>query len=49
MWREGSVVDLLFVNGRVLTIDQRLPRAEAVAVQDGKIVACGRYEALAGL
>lgn len=43
------MVDLLFVNGRVLTIDARLPDAEAVAVRDGKIVAVGSTDELSGV
>jgi hypothetical protein len=34
--------DLVLVNGRVLTIDERQPFAEAFAVKDGRFVAIGR-------
>jgi predicted amidohydrolase YtcJ len=34
-------VDLLLYNGNVLTIDPARPRAEAIAVRDGRIVAVG--------
>ncbi len=34
--------DLVLVNGRVLTMDDALPRAEAFAVRDGRFVAVGR-------
>jgi predicted amidohydrolase YtcJ len=34
--------DTAFVNGKVITLDERLTIAEALAVRDGKIVAVGR-------
>jgi len=43
------MADLLFINGRVLTIDPSRPRAESVAVRDGKILAVGSNDELAGL
>ncbi|HYI14847.1 MAG TPA: amidohydrolase [Thermomicrobiales bacterium] len=43
------MADLLFVNGRVLTIDADRPRAESVAVRDGKILAVGSNDELSGL
>lgn len=42
-------VDLLFTSGRVLTMDADRPRAEAVAVSGGRIVAVGSSEGLAAL
>jgi len=33
--------DLIVVNGNVLTIDDRMPRAEAFAVKDGRFIAIG--------
>jgi len=33
--------DLVFVNGKVITVDEARPLAGAVAVQDGKIIAVG--------
>lgn len=36
-----STENLVFVNGNVLTLDERRPRAEAVAVSDGAIAAVG--------
>jgi len=33
--------DLIVVNGNVLTMDERLPRAEAFAIKDGRFVAVG--------
>lgn len=45
----GGMVDLLLVNGTVLTVNQMQPLAEAVAVRDGKIHAVGRSADLVGL
>ena len=38
---EGIEADLIVINGRVLTMDQALPRAEALAVKDGRFLAIG--------
>ncbi len=43
------MADQLFVNGRVLTIDPNRPRAGAVAVRDGKVLAVGSTEEIRGL
>jgi predicted amidohydrolase YtcJ len=43
-----TVVDLIIKGARVLTMDPALPRAEAVAIADGRIVAVGGPE-VAGL
>ena len=43
--------DLIITNGRVLTMDESTPRAEAVAIKDGRIMAVGgrdKVEALRG-
>ncbi|HLT21486.1 MAG TPA: amidohydrolase [Thermomicrobiales bacterium] len=40
-------MDLLLYNGNVLTIEPDMPRAEAIAVRDGRIVAVGSNEDLA--
>lgn len=37
----ATAADLLLVNGNVVTMDPRRPRAEAVAVRDGKFAAVG--------
>jgi predicted amidohydrolase YtcJ len=37
----GVVADTIVVNGRVLTQDAALPRAEAVAIKDGRFLAVG--------
>ena len=41
-----SAVDLAFVNGAVYTVDAARSRAQAVAVEDGRIVAVGSDEAI---
>ncbi len=38
------MVDAVLFNGTLLTEDPKLPRAEALAVEDGRIVAVGRRE-----
>lgn len=37
----GAVADLLLINGNVVTVDAGRPRAEAVAIQDDRILAVG--------
>jgi predicted amidohydrolase YtcJ len=37
----GSAPDLVVLNGRVYTVDDAMPRAEAFAVKDGRFVAVG--------
>ena len=37
---------LAFVNGVVHTVDPALPRAEAIAVRDGRILGAGTLESL---
>ncbi len=37
----GSAPDLVVLNGRVYTMDDAMPRAEAFAVKDGRFVAVG--------
>ena len=41
--------DMILINARVLTMDGANPRAEAVAVRDGRILAVGRAAAVAAL
>ena len=38
--------DLVLLNGRVYTMDDSAPRAEAFAVRDGRFVAIGTAEAI---
>lgn len=45
----GHDADLIVVNGRVLTMDDGNPVAEAIAVKDGAIVAIGSRTAIEGL
>ncbi|TIT91646.1 MAG: amidohydrolase, partial [Mesorhizobium sp.] len=42
----GHNADLIVINGRVLTMDEDNPAAEAVAVKDGAIVAIGSRAAV---
>lgn len=49
--RPGLAPDLVLVNGEVLTMDDKLPRAQALAIIDGRIAAVGSnadLRALAG-
>lgn len=46
-----EIADLVFLNGNLYTVDSALPRAEAAAVKDGRIIAVGstaEIRALAG-
>ncbi|MDX2204439.1 MAG: amidohydrolase [Hyphomicrobiaceae bacterium] len=45
----GDGADLIFDNGRIYTVDARLPWAEAVAVKDGRILFVGRSTDAAAL
>ncbi|MBZ9678786.1 amidohydrolase [Mesorhizobium sp. ES1-1] len=45
----GHGADLIVVNGRVLTMDNGNPTAEAIAVKDGAIVAIGSRTEIEGL
>src|SRR6056300_1064867 len=50
-WAERSPeisqrVDGLWVNAKIYTMDDSKPFAEAMAIKDGRIVACGSTEAL---
>ena len=42
----GHNADLIVINGRVLTMDEGNPVAEAVAVKDGAIIAIGNRAAI---
>ena len=48
MTRDG-LPDLILTNARVLTMDQRSPSAEAVAVKDGRVQRVGRISDLGAL
>ena len=41
-----EVITQIYLNGPILTIDDRMPRAEAVAVANGLIVAVGDLESV---
>ena len=43
---EGLYADLAVVNANIITIDDRAPRAEALAVRDGRIAAVGTTAAI---
>ena len=45
----GAAPELVIVNGNIITMDAGQPRAEAVAVRDGSILAVGRNAEIAGL
>ncbi|MFV8781177.1 amidohydrolase [Microbulbifer sp. SA54] len=40
----AGTADTIFHNGTILTINDAQPKADAVAVKDGKILAVGKYE-----
>lgn len=40
-WAAAEAADVVFKNGNIYTVNERLPRAEAVAVKAGKIVFVG--------
>lgn len=41
--------DLIVLNGNIITIDPKIPRAQALAVKDGRFVAIGDNEDIKGL
>jgi len=41
---EKPAPDLVIINGNIWTVDDSLPRAEALAVKDGKIIRIGKTE-----
>lgn len=45
----GPTADLLLINADVVTVDEALPRAEAVAIKDDRILDVGTAEAMASL
>ena len=36
--------DAIYINGQVVTLDRQQPRANAVAIKDGKFLAVGAYD-----
>ena len=45
----GEYADKVFINGHVYTVDTLMPRAQAIAVKDGKILKVGSNEDVAPL
>lgn len=43
----ATPADVVYTNGRFVTLDETLPRAEALAARDGRILAIGSAESLA--
>lgn len=41
--------DLIVLNAKVYTVDERMPKAEAFAIKDGRFVAVGRTDEIKGL
>lgn len=44
MLSEEIGAELIIINGNVITMDSKKPRAEAIAIADGKIIKVGRNE-----
>jgi predicted amidohydrolase YtcJ len=47
--QNGTAPELIIVNGNIVTVDAGQPRAEAVAVKDGLILAVGSSEEIEGM
>ena len=45
----GDAADLVLMNGKIVTVDEALPEAEALAVRDGRIMAVGTDEEVEAL
>jgi predicted amidohydrolase YtcJ len=46
---DAGNADLVVTNGRIYTVDSRLPRAEAFAVKNGRFIAVGSNDEIKGL
>jgi predicted amidohydrolase YtcJ len=46
---ESGHADLVVTNAKVYTVDQRMPRAEALAVKNGRFIAVGTNSEMSGL
>jgi len=44
---QGSAPDLLFTNGKIVTVDERFTIAQAIAVKGDRIVAVGPSQEIA--
>lgn len=47
--QKTAAADLIFLNGRVWTVDEAMPEAQALAVQNGRIMAIGSSEEIGAL
>ena len=47
--RAGAAADLLLVRGKIVTMDPRRPRADAVAIRDGKFLTVGSTDEILAL
>ena len=47
--RGSSIVDTAFINANVITVDKGRPRAEAVAIGQGRFLAVGTTDEIRGL
>jgi predicted amidohydrolase YtcJ len=45
----AQIADTVFLNGNVITLDPALPRADAIAVRDGRVVGIGRSDQIAAM
>ena len=43
------MADVVLVNGNVITVDERMPRAEAVGIIQGRFAAVGTIAEIRGL
>ena len=41
--RTTGHADAIYINGQIVTLDRQQPRANAVAIKDGKFLAVGAY------
>ena len=46
-WAQGQIADAIYTGGDVVTMNRHQPRAETVAVKDGKIIAVGTRDQVA--
>ena len=46
--RQGAPADTALINAKIYTVNADAPRAEAIAVRDGKIIAVGSNKEIAG-
>ena len=46
---QAAVADTVYANGRIYTVDERQPWAEAVAIKDGKFIVVGTSDEMAAI